>query len=107
MSDDMTNGNGNPTRIPDWGQWLADQMTAGFSRLEKQIRDSLLEPTRRIERLEKEADDLRVALSAETLNRVQWQSAAEGSIRTWRWIASISGSSGIIAFLAWLFNVHP
>lgn len=98
----MVNGNGStPARIPDWGQWLANEMRQGFAALDRRIDDVIKEPNRRLDVVESKVESIDKAVDTEREER----RALQGSIGTWKWIAGIVGVPGIIALIISLSNV--
>lgn len=97
---ETANGNGTPPRIPDWGQWLANEMRQGFAALDRRIDDVIKEPNRRLDVMESEIKSLDKAVDTEREER----RALQGSIGTWKWIAGIVGLPGIIGLLVALAN---
>lgn len=113
MADDVsiTNGNGSPTRIPDWGQWLSTQMREGFAEVNRRIEEIVREPNRRIDSMERElqasklADDLRIeSLRKEISTEREARISLQGSLNTWKWIIGIVGLPGLAGFAMWLMN---
>ena len=124
MADEVStpNGNGSPTRIPDWGQWLSTQMREGFAEVNRRIEEIVREPNRRIDAMEREmqaeklASDLRIdgirkendlrleALRKEVSTERESRISLQGSLNTWKWIIGIVGLPGLAGFAMWLMN---
>lgn len=111
---ETTNGNGTPARIPDWGQWLAEEMRTSFNRLEKRMDEIVAEPTRRITELERDFashetfSQTRVdALKAEIAVEREERKSIQGSLATWKWIITAVGVPGVVAFIGWLAKLAP
>ena len=112
MNDEMpVNGNGAPSRIPDWGQWLSTQMREGFAEVNRRIEEVVREPNRRLASMERElqaeklAADLRLeALRKEVSVEREARIALKGSLDTWKWIIGVVGLPGLAGFVLWLLN---
>lgn len=112
MADEtIPNGNGSPTRIPDWGQWLSTQMREGFAEVNRRIEEIVREPNRRLDSMEREltaeklAADLRLeALRKEVAIEREARISLKGSLDTWKWIIGVVGLPGLAGFILWILN---